>query len=164
MPTYYKADVEGIEANHGATFPHMHLTVGEEDHSEADRDYEEDDIADETLPADLELANESHGAGNNSSDKAGRTYQLPDSHAAAVRVHGSEGAEDIGRAITKRQEGDARQAFGQPKYASDSAEVDTEEIARSDADGREQQAQPEGQKYKGHRFCKAKRAVVEGEI
>lgn len=142
----------------------MHLTIGEEHHGEAHGKDEEDNVAHKGFPADLELADEGHGASNDGGDEASCTYQLAYGHATAVRVHGSKGAEDVGRTIPKGQKGDTSQALRQAKDTGDGAEVDAEEVARGDADGGEEQTEPEGQQGKSYRLHLGEGTEVEGEI
>jgi hypothetical protein len=144
MPPEHKTDIEAVKADHEGTLPKMHLTIGEEHHGEAHSKDEEDNVAHEGLPADLELADQGHGASNNGGDKASRTDQLAYGHAATVRVHGGKGAEDIGRAIPKGQKGDTGQTLRQTKDTGDGAEVDAEEVAGGNANGGEEKAEPEG--------------------
>lgn len=164
MPHDDKTDIKHVEADHGPAFPKMHSTIQEEDHGKADRHDEEDNVAHKCLPADLELANEGHGASDDSSDEASSTYQLANGHTAAVGIHGGESAEDIGGAIPKGQKSDACQALWQTEDAGNGAQVDAEEVARGDANGGEEKTQPEGQDGECDGPGAGKRTVVKGEI
>jgi hypothetical protein len=95
MPSNHSHDVEKVEANHGQTFPQHELPVGKKSHRKPNRNDEEANVSDEGLLADLELAHQSHGTRDNGGDKAGRSYQFAHRHAATVRSHGGERAEDI---------------------------------------------------------------------
>jgi hypothetical protein len=164
MPPHDNDDIKQVEADHGEALPQVQLAVGQEHHGETDGGDEKDDIPDKGALADLELAHQGHGAGDNGGDEAGSTDQLADGHAPAVGAHGGEGAEDVRGAIAKGQEGDAGQALAQAQHAGDGAEVDTEEVAGGDADGGEQQAQPKREDGEGEGLRSPQGAVVEGEV
>jgi hypothetical protein len=107
VPPDHGKHIEQVEANHRETLPQLKTAVGEETNGETDSNDEEANISDEGPLADLELTDQGHGTGDDSSDKAGRSYQLTNSHATTVGSHGGKSAENIWRAVAKGQEGHA---------------------------------------------------------
>jgi hypothetical protein len=145
MPSDDHHHIKEVEADHGAALPQMQLAVGEKDYAADDRGDKEANIPDECSSADSELAYQGHGSGNDGTDKTGGSYQLANRHAAAVGVHGGEGAEDVRGAIAKGQEGHSCQALAQAENFRNRTQIDAEEVAGGDPYRREQQTKPDHQ-------------------
>lgn len=76
----------------------------------------------------------------------------------------SEGREDIRTAVAKSKQRHASQTLAHAQHARDGVQVDAEEVAGGDANGAEQQGEPEGHHGEGDWLGVGQAAVVERQV
>lgn len=164
VPGNDESNVEKVEGDHGDGLPKMQLTVSYETHAESSRHNKEANIADEALAGDVEGANQSHGAGDNGGDEARSANKLADGQTGGVGTECCKGGKDIRAAVSKGQQRDTRQTFAHAQHIGDGVEVDAEEVAGCDANGAEENAEPEGQEDECNGLRMGHAAVVKGQV
>jgi hypothetical protein len=142
----------------------VELAVDDKAHAEARSHNEEAHIADEALARNVEGPDEGHAPGDDGGDEAGGADELAHSQTRGVCAEGGKSREDIWTAVSKSQQGDACQTLAHAQHARDGVQVDAEEVAGGDADGAEEQAEPEGHEGEGDGFEVCHAAVVERQV
>jgi hypothetical protein len=140
------------------------MAVSQKDGGKDNCKNKEANVASVRLTIDAKLSDESHGACDNTSDEAGGANKLANGHAGAVGAHSSKCAKDIWGAISKSEESDSSQTLAQAKNCCNCAQIDAEEVARSYADGGEEEAQPNHEQAECDGLDIGEGAVVEVEV
>ena len=164
VPYYNKDNVEQVENHHRHRFPQMELAVDDEAHAKSCSHNKEANVTDEALAGDVEGADQGHGSRDYRSDEAGSTDQLAHSQTRCVCAKCSNGREDIWTAIAKRKQCHTRQTLAHAQHACDGVEVNAEEVAGGDADGAEEQGEPQGHHDECDRLRMRQTTIVEGQV
>lgn len=162
MPHKHKPNIKEVQCNQHAGFPKHQLPISQENQTEACRNYKRADIAHEALAPDLEWPDKRNRSRYHCRYEARRTNQLPNSKTPTICAHRSKRREDIRASIAKSEKRHAGEVVAHAKKRSDCAQVDREEVASRDADGAEEQAEPDDDYDKGDGLCVRETAVVEG--
>jgi hypothetical protein len=153
-----------IISNHKRALPQAQTAIGQEEHGETNGNDEEPNVPTIGLLVHAKLPHQSHGSSDNAGDEARGTEELTHGHAGAVGVHRREGAEDVGGAISKGKEGDTSKTLAETEDGRDGAQIDAEEVASGDADGRKEESQPRDEENEGEALNLARTAVVEPQV
>ena len=164
MPGHNKGDVEDVEGHHANGLPQVEFAVDNEAHAKGSSNKKEADVTDKAFARNLKGADQGHGARDDSGNEAGSTDKLADSQTGSVGTEGGKGGEDIGAAVAKGEQGHAGQALAHAQHARYGVEVDAEEVACGNANGAEEEGEPERQQDKSDGLRVREATVVEGEV
>ena len=164
VPCHDKDDVEQIKSHHRDCFPQVEPAVNNEAHAEGCSYNEKADIAYKALAGDVERADQGHGSRDYRSNETGSTNQLAHGQTRSMCAEGSKSGEDVWTAIAECKQGHASQTLAHAQHARDGVQVDAEEVAGGDADGAEEQGEPEGHHHEGDGLRMGQTAVVEGQV
>lgn len=142
----------------------MESPISHKKHAEAHSDNEVSHIADEASSSDPKWPDQRHGSSHHGGNETGCPKQFANSQTAAIRPHGGKSGKDIGASISEGKESDTGEAFTQTKYTGQGAQVDTQEVACRNANGTEEQRQPQDKDNKCKRLCICEAAVIELEV
>lgn len=164
VPTHDKDNIEKVKGHHANGLPEMQFAVDDKADAEGRGDKEEANITDKTLASDLKRPDQSHRARHNSSDETCGADKLANSQARRMSAEGSKGGEHVRATIAKGEQCHSSETLAHAQHTCNSVKVDAEEVARSDADGTEEEGEPECHDDEGDRLCVRQSTVVEGQI
>ena len=164
MPCNDKDDIEQVESYHGHSLPQVQLAVDDEAHAESGSNNEEAHVTDEALARDIEGADQGHRSRDYGSNEAGGANEFADGQTCSMCAEGSKGGKDVWTAIAERKQGHTGQALAHAQHACDGVQIDAEEVAGGNADGAEEQGEPEGHHDECDRFGMGQATVVKCQV